>query len=58
MPYRLTDCATLAENKRLGIDTMFDDVYEEKPARLIKQRDEMRESVKKHPDAYPLHMYE
>jgi 2-oxoisovalerate dehydrogenase E1 component alpha subunit len=33
---------TLSEGPRLDPDTMFEDVFKEIPARLIRQREQMR----------------
>ncbi len=55
----LTHFAAAEKNKFRPIETMFDDVYAEKPLRLQRQMAEMQEHVKAHKEHFPtLDMYE
>jgi len=44
--------------KRLPISSMFDDVYDEMPANLRRQREELRQHLEEFGDQYPLGEYE
>jgi 2-oxoisovalerate dehydrogenase E1 component alpha subunit len=44
--------------KRSPVSTMFDDVYDELPANLRRQRDELKEHLEKYGQHYPLNEHE
>lgn len=44
--------------KKLPIASMFDDVYDELPAHLRRQRDELEEHLKEYGQHYPINEYE
>ncbi len=54
----LTAFAKGETNKRGRIDTMFDDVYKERPQHLQRQSVEMNDNVRRHPEHFPLDMHQ
>jgi 2-oxoisovalerate dehydrogenase E1 component alpha subunit len=54
----LTAFAKAETNKCGRIDTMFDDVYKERPKHLQRQSVEMTDNVRRHPEFFPLDMYQ
>jgi len=55
----LIDALNWAEKvKKLPISSMFDDVYDELPANLKRQRDELRKHLEKYGEHYPVQEYE
>lgn len=45
----------IAERKRKpGLDTMFEDIYDKKPALIAEQEQEMWEHIAKYPEEYTI----
>lgn len=54
----LESLAAAEKKQKLPISTMFDDVYDEKPARLQEQLDSLKKHLEKFPNEYPVKEYQ